>query len=69
MTSAFAGPSVACRAQNETVPVAFTPNVLADGVDDDDELHAASVDAASAAAPAMTTNCLEWARVIAIRLS
>src|SRR5215469_3051782 len=65
-TSSFAGPSVACLAQKCTTPVAFTPNVLVEGADEDDELHA---DNASAAAPAMTTRCREGASRMAIRLS
>src|SRR5579859_7558714 len=70
-TSAFAGPSVACRAQKCTTPVALTPNVLVGGADEDDELQADRA-SASMAAPAMTPrwpSCREWASLIAIRLS
>src|SRR5450755_3186910 len=67
-TSAFAGPSVACRAQKCTTPVASTPNDLDDGADPDEPPHAASA-SASAPAAARTANCLEWARLMAIRFS
>jgi hypothetical protein len=53
----MAGPSVACRAQKCTVPVALTPNVLADvdePVDVPDELQAPRASAAASAAAAIT---------------
>src|ERR1700733_8532685 len=51
LTRALAGPSVACRAQKCTVPVAFTPNVFGD-VDEPelpDEPQAARARVAAAA--------------------
>src|SRR5215831_20409898 len=49
-TSAFAGPEVACRSQKCTVPVAPTPNVVEEDVDDvPDEPHAAAASAVAAA--------------------
>src|SRR5215831_782846 len=51
-TSAFAGPSVAWRAQKCTVPVALTPNVFDEGEESDELLlHAAPTRATAAATP------------------
>jgi len=62
--SAFAGPSVACRAQKCTVPFAPTPNGLDDGAAPDEPPQAAS---ASAAATAMTASDLARAPLVIIR--
>src|SRR5215472_8008747 len=49
-TSALAGPEVACRSQKCTTPVAPTPNVVEEDVDDvPDEPHAAAASAVAAA--------------------
>src|SRR6516225_4933256 len=51
-TSAFAGPSVAWRAQKCTVPVALSPNVVDEGEESDEPLlHAAAIRATAAATP------------------
>jgi hypothetical protein len=46
-TSAFAGPSVAWRAQKWTVPVALVPNVFDDVDEELDPPHAAETKAAA----------------------